>query len=335
MPDTAMKQIQTVDPELIAATEVKKLLKELKQDKSPGPDNIHPAMLKNLAEVLAEPMARLFNLTFQKAKIPTEWKIARVCAIHKKGDVRLAANYTPVSLASIICKLCGYVRRGILNHLKANQLLTDKQYGFIPGRNITIQLLNLLEDWTEAYDKGEEIDCVYLDFCKAFGKVQHNRLIVKLRSFQFHPSSIEWIQDFLYSRKQQVAVCEASSDLAVVTSGIPQGSVLGPILFLLFINDLPDTVENKLLLFADDTKIYSTNNLPTLQDDLNRLVHWTQKWLLTFNADKCKHLHLGNNPPSTALYLQNQALNIVKEEKDLGIIFEDSLHFHHHISEKI
>jgi endonuclease/exonuclease/phosphatase family metal-dependent hydrolase len=322
-------------PVVTTAEEVEKLLRSLKTDKSPGPDNIHPALLKALSQSLSEPLARLFNMSFRKCKIPVDWKNARVCAIHRKGNTHLASNYRPVSLTSIVSKICEkIIRRAILDHLDLNDLLTDKQYGFTTGRNISLQLLNVLEDWTEAYDRGEEVDCIYLDFAKAFDKVPHRRLITKIRSLAVHQTKVDWIEDFLTSRKQRVTVGEASSPPAEVTSGIPQGSVLGPILFLLFINDLPESVTSKLFLFADDTKIYAINDVQELQADLNQLVEWSKKWRLTFNADKCKHLHIGRNNPED-LYLDGQHLNHVKEEKDLGVMFEDSLTFHKHISAKV
>ena len=316
--------------------EVSDLLHELKTDKSPGPDGLQPYMLKRMALSLAGPLARLFNLSFSTADIPEKWKLATVCAIHKKGDTRLAANYRPVSLTSIICKVCEkIVRKNLMIHLEINNLTTPKQFGFLPRRNISLQLLCILEEWTEAWDKGEEVDCVYLDFSKAFDRVPHARLIAKLNTFAFDGGTIAWIREFLTGREQQVSVGAAVSERVKVTSGIPQGSVLGPILFILYVNDLPDCVRNNLVLFADDTKIYSRNDLPSLQEDLDKLITWSANWQLTFNEGKCKHLHIGRREPEQSLQLGNHTLDRVQEEKDLGVTFETSLKFKKHIQEKI
>jgi len=317
-------------------TEVRKMLDDLKTNKSPGPDGMHPSLLKKLARPLTRPLTLLFNMTFESQAVPSDWKTARICAIHKKGDTRLASNYRPVSLTSIVSKLCEkIVRKHIMDHLTANELLAPTQYGFIPGRNISLQLLRVLDDWTEAWDDGEEIDCAYLDFAKAFDRVPHNRLVAKLDSFAICRSTVNWIKSFLTSREQVVVVGEASSERVQVTSGIPQGSVMGPILFVLFINDLPDGVSNTVLLFADDTKLYARNNLPGLQEDLRRLEKWSQDWMLNFNTDKCKHFHIGLREPSDRLIMDSKPLTIVDSEKDLGVIFERSLLFKKHINEKI
>ena len=315
--------------------EVRKLLKELKVDKSPGPDGIHPLLLSKLADSLAGPLSRLYNLTFTLSSIPEEWKLGRICAIHKKGDTRLASNYRPVSLTSVIGKVGErIIRKRVMHHLSVNRLLTQNQYGFIPGRNIQLQLLRIVDDWTEAWDQRHELDCVYLDFSKAFDRVPHKRLLMKLESLGINRNTILWIKDFLTNRVQEVRVGEATSERIAVTSGIPQGSVLGPLLFVMFINDLPECVVNKLLLFADDTKIYNHDDLFSLQADLDRLSEWSDKWLLSFNSDKCKHLHVGRRDADTGLKLGNHDLMQVTSEKDLGVIFEDTLTFTKHIAEK-
>jgi hypothetical protein len=219
-------------------------------------------------------------------------------------------------------------------HLKENDMLTPSQYGFVPGRSISLQLLRVMDDWTEAWENDTEIDCAYLDFSKAFDWVPHRRLIAKLNSFAIEENTIAWIQNFLSNREQQVIVGDAVSEKVRVTSGIPQGSVLGPILFLLFINDLPDRVTSRLLLFADDTKIYAMDDLPALQADLDNLAEWSQEWQLTFNEGKCKHLHIGRRTPSTDLKLNDHTLERVNQEKDLGVIFESSLRFREHVQAK-
>jgi hypothetical protein len=336
IPTTPRLGVEHDDSELVTdEREMQKLLEELKCDKSPGPDGLHPAMLKKLAVPLSKPLAMLCNMTFRVAAVPDNWKQARICAIHKKGDPHLASNYRPVSLTPVISKLCEkIVRNGIMHHLTLNNLIADNQYGFLPGRNIPLQLLKVLDDWTEAWDEGLEIDCVYLDFSKAFDRVPHERLMVKLNAFGLHPKTAQWIRSFLTDRTQQVVVRQATSSPAAVTSGIPQGSVLGPLLFVMFINDLPGCVRNELYLFADDTKLYAKNDVPSLVKDLHNLQEWSTKWQLGFNAGKCKHMHIGRRNASSRLEMDGSILELVEEEKDLGVTFESSLVFKKHINEK-
>ena len=339
IPDIPGINVQYPDEDISTCDqEVYNILKDLKIDKSPGPDGFHPRLLKELAEPLAKPLKLLFSKTFSQSQIPTEWKKARISAIYKKGDPRLACNYRPVSLTSAISKICEkVVRRHIMDHLTKNNILTSAQYGFIPGRSIPLQLLNLLNDWAEAWDNGHSIDCVYLDFSKAFDRVPHKRLIAKLNSLAIKSSTVRWIADFLSGREQSVVIGDGRSEAVTVTSGIPQGSVLGPTLFVLFVNDLPDRIKSKLLLFADDTKLYTHDDILTLQEDLDQLNEWTKKWLLTFNPEKCKHLHIERHQRSsiTPVYLNGLQLAQIDKEKDLGVTFENSLTFQQHISEKV
>ena len=167
------------------------------------------------------------------------------------------------------------VRSHILNHMKSQNLFTKRQYGFISGRSTSLQLLEVLDKWTEALDNGQYVDCIYMDFQKAFDKVPHKRLLEKIKSYGIVGTTLNWIEDFLKNRTQKVMVNGAGSEWENVTSGIPQGSVLGPILFVIYINDLPDTVESDSYLLADDTKIFriikGEDDKEILQDDLTKL----------------------------------------------------------------
>ena len=148
------------------------------------------------------------------------------------------------------------IRTHIVEHIKSNKLFSNKQYGFISGRSTTLQLLTVLDKWSASLDRGQSVDCIYMDFQKAFDKVPHKRLISKLRSYCIDNRVIGWIQDFLCNRKQQVVVNGATSEWKPVTSGVPQGSVLGPVFFVIYINDLPNELKSNAYLFADDTKIF-------------------------------------------------------------------------------
>ena len=214
----------------------------------------------------------------------------------KKGSRKKAGNYRPISLTSIVCKTMEHcVRNHIVNHTMVNNLFSSQQYGFVKGRSTVLQLLNVMDVWTNAIDKGDSIDTVYLDFTKAFDKVPHNRLMSKMNSIGFNTETLHWIKAFLSDRVQQVCINGANSTWKPVTSGIPQGSVLGPILFVLYINDLPSNILSDVYMFADDTKIFNIIKSPEdqeiLQKDLGSLSVWSDKWLLKFHPEKCKVMH--------------------------------------------
>ena len=253
-------------------------LYKLKPDKSPGIDQIHPHVLKECREKIAVPLFIIFKKSMEEGYTPEDWRQARVTPIFKKGSKRQACNYRPVSLTSVPCKIMeSLVRDAILKHLNENNLLSNKQHGFIKGRSCMTNLLSTLEDLTRSLDEGFDIDILYLDYSKAFDTVPHKRLISKLQAYGISGKILDWVRSFLSHRRQNVGVRNAHSEWADVRSGVPQGSVLGPILFVIYINDLPDIVSSTTKMFADDTKIYnqidknSNRGEETIQQDLNQL----------------------------------------------------------------
>ena len=182
-------------------------------------------------------------------------------------------------------------------HFITNKLLSNKQFGFCQGRSCVTQLLVTLHDWMTFLDSNIPVDCMYLDFRKAFDAVPHRRLLHKIKGYGVGGNVLNWVSDFLSNRTQYVALDGISSDCTNVTSGVPQGSVLGPTLFIYYINDLPEVVDTLLKIFADDTKSYdkaeTQDDHDKLQNSVNNLVKWSNDWLLGFNCDKCNCLHLG------------------------------------------
>ena len=173
--------------------------------------------------------------------------------ILKKGNKECASNYRPISLTSVVCKMLEAILRDrIMAHLEANSLLSPHQHGFRPSRSCATQLLEALDSWTRAIEEGEPTDAIYLDFKKAFDSVPHAQLLQKIRAYGITGKTLAWVEAFLSNRTQQVLVEGARSDLCRVASGVPQGSVLGPLLFILYINDLPDTLQSKVKIFADE-----------------------------------------------------------------------------------
>ena len=330
----------------ITRKDIEDHLTKLKTSKSPGPDNLQPRLLKEIAFSISWPLCIIFKTSLRTKTVPSQWKMGNVSAIYKKGKKSLSTNYRPVSLTSIICKTMeAIIRKQIMHYMKSNRLFSDKQYGFISGRSTILQLLTVLDKWTEVLDNGGIIDIVYMDFQKAFDTVPHKRLIEKLKFYGIKDPLLGWLEDFLRNRRQRVVVNGNHSEWHHVTSGIPQGSVLGPVLFVLYINDLPNITTTSTYLFADDTKIFSTRlhgeQDVELQNDLDNLQLWSEKWLLKFHPDKCKVLTVGgqdSRPANLHLYQTSQdgnreivQLQTISKEKDLGITIDEGLTFKEHI----
>ena len=335
IPSTTMIEVKEVLSTIeITPDIVWKKLNSLNPNKSPGNDKWHPHFLKELADTICAPLSILFNKSLKEGAHKT-WRNAVITAIYKKGLKSDPGNYRPVSLTSVISKVMeSIIRDAIVVHLMENNLLSDEQHGFVPGRDCITQLLLCLEDWSTFMEKGNAFDLIYTDFSKAFDSVAHLRLLVKLENVGIGGDVLKWITSFLTERKQCVSVEGTKSEWSKVISGIPQGSVLGPILFVIFINDMPEEVKyNICKLFADDCKLYGCVNSTEenkVQFDLTSLENWSKKWQLPFNATKCKVMHFGHNNPSHSYYLNDHMLEKTNNEKDLGVFIDSSLKFHVH-----
>lgn len=339
LPDFNVRSENELENLVFDEQKVKKLLSQVNENKSQGSDNIHPKLLRETAESIAKPVTTLFNTSMELGKIPKDWKHANITPIHKKGPKHNVSNYRPISLTSILCKIMEkLIRDSIMDHMEENRLFTKHQHGFRKGKSCVTQLIEVMERWTEDLDNKRPVDVIYLDFQKAFDTVPHKRLIHKLKAYGIKGKILCWIEDFLKNRKQRVVLNGKSSEWTEVSSGIPQGSVLGPILFTIYINDLPDALESVCKLFADDTKIFKSinnaNDVNILQNDIDKLVNWSDRWLLKFNSSKCNHMHLGDSE-AHSYKMGNDILNSVTEEKDLGIIIDSKLNFQQHISKQV
>lgn len=307
-------------------------LKKLKTDSSPGPDLLHPRVLAETASTIHDAASCLFQKSLDTGTLPQAWKLGNIVPIFKKGDKQEAGNYRPVSLTSVLCKTMeSLIRDALLSHFTMNNLLSNNQHGFRPKRSCDTQLLEVLEEWTQSLEHKVPIDSVYLDFRKAFDAVPHERLLKKLEGYGVHGQLLQWIRSFLTGRQQRVMVGSSVSEWVPVTSGVPQGSVLGPLLFLAFINDLPDVVQSRMKIFADDTKLYrcidSQNAQGSLQNDIRAVCEWSDRWQLPFNSGKCAVLHLGNRNASHVYALKDDPVRASAEERDLGIVVDSNLKF--------
>ena len=310
----------TIDNIQITEQSVYKQLQKLNTSKSPGPDKLHAKVLYEVKNTITLPLCLIYKKSMSESQLPSAWKKAHVAPIFKKGSRSKVENYRPVSLTSICCKtLERIIRDPLIEHLENQGLLSKDQHGFRQKRSCITQLLEVMEIWTNLYDQGIPWDTIYMDFAKAFDRVPHNRLIAKARSLGIRGNLLKWIANFLEDRKQRVVLGNSASSWAKVTSGIPQGSVLGPILFVIYINDLPNEVKSYIKIFADDTKIFrairSMSDIQGLQADINKLIAWSLKWQLHFNNNKCKTIHYGQNNPNHTYSVDNTALCMTKRKR--------------------
>nr|VZI47463.1 unnamed protein product [Spirometra erinaceieuropaei] len=272
---------------------VRKELMTLNESKSQGPDAIPPKLLKELAAELAKPLSVLFQASFEAGCLPADWKSARITALHKGGSKASANNYRPISLTSICCKLMEkIIKRELVRFLEQHNLLSDAQHGFRSGRSCVTNLLNCLERWTRSVEEGNALHVVYIDFKKAFDSVSHQRLLHKLSRTGVTGNLLKWIQSFLLDRFQTVHVGGQKLTEVAVESGVPQGSVLGPTLFIIYVNDCVSELDCGVAMFSDDIKLWSVirtaDDEEHLQANLNRLQQWSKAWLLPYNEKKCR-----------------------------------------------
>ena len=316
----------------ITKKKVQDKIRRLRKGAAAGPDRIGPQILQELVEVIASPLATIMRRTLDTGRVPDDWKSANVSPIYKKGPKSSAENYRPVSLTSVCCKVMeAIIKDEIVEHLERNKLIRPSQHGFMKGRSCTSNLIVFLDKLSAAVDAGEAVDVVYLDFAKAFDKVPTQRLLKKVKAHGIGGQLYQWIKSWLTDRRQRVVLNGQASGWAAVLSGVPQGSVLGPLLFLIFINDLDGAAPGVdiLLKFADDTKVgqivRNEEDCARLQAALDGMVDWTVRWGMQFNVQKCKVMHVGRSNAEHKYSMGGAELSKTEEERDLGVIVSNKL----------
>ena len=319
---------------------VRKQLLSLKPNKACGPDELPARILREVAEPIAPIIKHIFQQSFDSGKLPLDWSNALVTAIYKKGNKSDPANYRPISLTCILCKVMEHiVLSHMWKHLKANDIVLRNQHGFQSGLSCETQLIEATHDWASSLDSRRQVDIVLLDFSKAFDRVPHQRLLAKLQHYGIDGFTQNWIQAFLSDRTQCVSVNGILSDSARVTSGVPQGSVLGPVLFLLYINDISEGIESDLRLFADDSIVYreikSDRDHYILQRDLERLAAWAETWQMDFNVSKCYLLTVSLKKTSSTFDYQISGQQVARASSHpyLGVAIDSKISWSPHVKE--
>jgi len=327
-------------PKLISA--IRKI--KNKNKLSCGPDGYPVRLLTALAPVLVQPMSQMFASFISVGKLPSAWKKAIVTPVFKKGSSSDPGNYRPISQTSIFCKLFERtVAAEITQYLFKHKLLSPQQHGFLAKRSTLTNLLETTNDWSITIDNKHLQKAVYIDFSKAFDTVSHSKLLIKLRSYGITGDLLSVIEDFLSGRSQRTRVGNDLSDTVLLTSGVVQGSCLGPLLFLLFINDITKIFGQQITtkLYADDLKLYtvidSQHDIEQLQHCLDSLCAWSDTWQLTISIKKCQTLNIGShasccNACKSHFRLGSEIIPDVDSVVDLGITITSQNKFSMHVS---
>lgn len=328
---------------LCTVEQVQCLLGSLDTTKATGPDGVSATMLKHTALFIAPSVTKLFNLSISSGQVPTDWKRSTVVPIPKSSDRSSPTNYRPISLLSILSKtLERHIHSLIATHLADNQLLSDRQWGFLPGKGTVTALLATTHNWFQSLENNKDVCAVFFDYRKAFDSVAHRPLLEKMSQLSINETIIQWVSSYLTSRRQSVVLNGATSDSANVLSGVPQGSVLGPLLFIIYVNDLAAmqlSQDSQIILYADDLLLFrpisTSADYVALQKDISELEPWTVNNSLQFNTAKCNYMVITRRRcptlPLNPLILNGVTLKQVDMFKYLGLLITSDLSWSRHI----
>lgn len=326
----------------VSYSEVLSLLQNVNVSKACGHDGIGNKIIKMCAKGLYESLTDFINLTFLSGQFPQSWKLANVIPLFKKGDRQLKVNYRPISLLPSLSKIAErVVFTRLYRFLVDIGFFYSLQSGFRPGHSTINQLVYLVHKIHQALEDGKEVRVVFLDVSKAFDRVWHTGLLFKLEKLGVQDPLLSWIKNYLCERKQRVVIEGQCSEWKLINSGVPQGSVLGPLLFLVYINDITEGLESTPLLFADDTALLEIVDSPEqsaliLNNDLEKISNWSKKWLVTMNPSKCETIVFSakkNKPFHPELLLDDSTISEVSSHTHLGLTLQNNLSWKKHILE--
>lgn len=316
--------------------EVLNVICSLDSKKGPGSDGIPPLLLKRCAMELVAPVTLLFNRSLSERTFPSAWKTASIVPIHKSGSINRVTNYRGVSILCCLSKVFEKLMHNVLYTVSA-PIISPNQHGFMRQRSTTTNLMCYVTSLSREIESGRQVDAVYVDFAKAFDTVPHILVIEKLKCIGYPDWLAEWVFSYLTGRSAHVVVNSARSHQFYITSGVPQGSVLGPLLFNIFVNDLCLRLSSFNLSFADDLKLYrvicSPLNCSALQEDINTLLIWCSDNGMRVNSDKCKVISFSrsNNPVLHQYKMESAPLTRVTSICDLGVTIDTKVQFNDHV----
>jgi len=332
---------------LINENQILGILKSLNVNKAHGPDNISGRMIQLCGASISLPLSIIYNNIISSGIFPSLWKSANVTPTHKKDSKQSVKNYRPISLLPIFSKIFEKILFAkMYNYFIENDLITKNQSGFRPNDSVTNQLISLVESIHSSLDINLDVRSVFLDMSKAFDKVWHEGLLFKLKQNGINGKLIILLEDYLSNRKQRVVLNGSDSSWGMIEAGVPQGSVLGPLLFLIYINDLENGIKSHVKFFADDTSLFSIVREPNisameLNHDLSLISRWAYQWKMSFNPDPNKQAvqiifsRKKNKQFHPNIYFNNIEVKTVDNHKHIGFILDSKLTFASHILDKI
>ena len=322
--------------------EVLKLINDIDPKKASDVYSISPRFIKDSKFFLADALCKLFNVSIEDQCFPDTLKFAKVLPSHKGKSTMECKNYRPISLLPMFSKIIEKLMyERLLSFINKHNILSQHQYGFQSGKSTELAINSLLGNVNESFEEKKNNICIFLDFAKAFDTVNHQILLKKLNYYGIRGHSLRWFENYLQERKQCVSIGNTNSDVKILKCGVPQGSILGPLLFLIYINDITNSSNKlKFLLFADDTCLsYSFESRQEAETTINEELQKVSEWLVTnrlsLNVDKSNYIifSLKNKRDKLSITMNNEHIQEKESTKYLGVILDRKMNWKTHISQ--